>query len=65
MTAKPVPDTAGRVPAGQSASRTKSLYCDTGTIVALVMGPVDPFFDDAMRFLSAARLGTYGWPSQA
>ena len=57
MTAKPEPDTAGRVPAGQAGSRAKSLYCDTGMIVALVMGPVDPFFDDAVRILNEAMLG--------
>ena len=31
-------------------------YCDKGPIVAAVTGAADPFFDDAVRFLSAAKL---------
>ena len=30
-------------------------YCDTGIIVAIVMGEVDPFFDEAVRFLKAVK----------
>ena len=41
---------------GPVASHAKSVYCDTGWIVAIVMGVVDPFFDDAVRFLSEAKL---------
>lgn len=31
------------------------VYADTGFIVAIVMGAVDPFFDEAMRFLEAVK----------
>ena len=50
MTTLPNPDLATQAP-----SRERSAYCDTGLIVAAVMGRVDPFFDDAVRFLNEAR----------
>ena len=31
------------------------VYADTGFIVAIVMGAIDPFFDDAVRFLEAVK----------
>ena len=57
MTAAQPPDAAGPAPASPVAGGAGSTYCDTGPIVAAVMGPGDPFFDDAMRFFKAAELG--------
>ena len=57
MTAAPVPRAAGGASAGHAAGNAGSTYCDTGLIVTAVMGPADPFFDDAVRFLKAAELG--------
>ena len=31
------------------------VYCDTGSVVAIIMGEVDPFFDDAVRFFNAVK----------
>ena len=33
------------------------VYCDTGIIVAIVMGAADPFFGDAVRFLETVKSG--------
>lgn len=57
MTAALVPGAAGWDPAGPAAGSAGSAYCDTGLIVAAVMGPTDPFFDEATRFLKEAELG--------
>lgn len=57
MTTEPEPDTAGRALARQASGDPKSVYGDTGLIVAIVMGAVDPFFDDAMRILNEAMRG--------
>lgn len=32
-----------------------SVYCDTGPVVSIIMGEVDPFFDDAVRFFNAVK----------
>ncbi len=57
MTGVPAPDAAGAMAAGLVADGRGSVYCDTGPIVAAVMGQADPFFDDAMRFFRAAEIG--------
>ena len=54
MTAEPTYDTAAQTPTSATASQ-RLVYCDTGIIVAIVMGEVDPFFDEAMRFLAAVK----------
>ena len=55
--ARPPPPRGRRAAAVPAAGNAGSTYCDTGLIVAAVMGPADPFFDDAARFLKAAELG--------
>ena len=57
MTAAQEPGQAAGASAGPFAGGMGSAYCDTGLIVAAVMGPADPFFDEVARFLGAARLG--------
>ena len=57
MTAAPASDSAGVTTGDPATGGGGSVYCDTGPIVAAVMGPADPFFDDAMRFFRAAELG--------
>ena len=57
MTAVPLSNAAGALPVDPAGSGAGSVYCDTGPIVAAAMGPVDPFFDDAMSFFKAAELG--------
>lgn len=55
MTAETRPDMAWQVLISQVAISRKLVYCDTGIIVAIVMGATDPFFDDAVRFLEVIR----------
>ena len=57
MTAAPASDSAGVTTGDPATGGGGPVYCDTGPIVAAVMGPADPFFDDAMRFFKAAELG--------
>ena len=52
---KPNPDRTWQVLASSTAGSRVSVYCDTGIIVAIVMGEVDPFFDEAVRFLKAVK----------
>ena len=54
MTAAPSADAAGVMPVGLAGGDASLMYCDTGPIVAAVMGPTDPFFDAAMRFFKEA-----------
>lgn len=57
MTGVPAPDAAGAMSVDSVADGRVSVYCDTGPIVAAVMGPADPFFDEAMRFFKEAEIG--------
>ena len=57
MTAAPASSAASRTTANTGANGADSAYCDTGLIVAAVMGPTDPFFVDTTRFLRDAELG--------
>ena len=55
MTTEPNTSNAWLVLISPSAGSQISVYCDTGFIVAIVMGAADPFFDEAMRFLEAVK----------
>ena len=55
MTSELNSDTAVETPAGDAGNRKRLVYCDTGIIVAIVMGEVDPFFDEAVRFLETVK----------
>lgn len=55
MTTETRPDMAWQILISQVAISKKLLYCDTGIIVAIVMGAVDPFFGDAVRLLEVVR----------
>ena len=57
MTAAPATGAADRASANTGAGDAGSTYCDTGLIVAAVLGPADPFYVDAMRFFRDAELG--------
>ena len=55
MTAEPNPDRTWHVLASLTGGSGRLVYADTGFVVAIVMGAIDSFFDDAMRFLEAVK----------
>lgn len=55
MTAEPSFGRAWQTLADKAAGEDVSVYCDTGPIVAIIMGEADPFFDDAVRFFNAVK----------
>ena len=55
MTAETRLGMAWQVLISQVVISKKLVYCDTGIIVAIIMGAADPFFDDAVRFLEVVR----------